>query len=1099
MLSTSRKSAIFFLPSIMALWLASCQVKDSSTFQKNHLFNEIHEQKTGITFKNELKETKEANIVLYPYYYNGGGVAIGDLDNDDLPDIFFTGNMVGDRLYKNLGNLSFDDVTTKCGILSSNLWTTGVTMVDINNDGWLDIYVCRSGMGSYRHNLLYVNLQNGKFQEQAKAFGLNDNGYSVQSYFFDFDLDGDLDMYLVNHSKRFFENQEALFTIDNPSDEERDKLYLNQGNGHFEDVSKAAGIDHFAFGLSAAIADFNGDGYPDIYAASDFFEPDFLYVNQQNGTFVNRLKDLMPHTSFSSMGSDAADFNNDGWVDLMVCDMQSADNYRKKALMASMDVERFRKMVDGGYHYQYMQNTLQLNRGVAFFSEIAEYSGVAETDWSWGPLFADFDNDGWKDLFVSNGIRRDIQYKDLRYDLQQKNIDPRDNPMHIVNNLPSQKMMNFLFRNSGSYLFENVTSNWGLDHEGFSTGAAYADLDGDGDLEVVLNNIDDQARIYENSAQEYAHFLQIKLRGTIDNIFGIGAKARISCGQLQQFQHIQTSRGFQSSVAPMLHFGLGSSSVVDSVVVTWPNGSIQVLTDVSADQTIEIVQQTSVANRQPNRQPHKPFFKRYTSLNWQHQENSFNDFEKEVLLPHRYSRLGPYLTVGDVNADGFDDLYIGGAQNQSGALFLQTKDGAFVQRHNPWSADAKYEDMGAAFFDFDLDGDLDLYVASGGNDQDNITMLEDRMYLNDGNGNFKRDQSVLPKRFLSSSIVRPDDIDGDGDIDLFIGGRQTPGKYPFPVSSQILINNGHTYEDITSQIAPDLIEIGMVTDAQWTDFDGDSDQDLMLVGEWMPITILENVEGKWHRQVNASLDSTHGWWYSLAQADMDSDGDLDYVMGNLGTNYKYKASLTEPFQVFAHDFDDNGSIDIVLGYFDNGELFPLRGRQCSAEQMPIIKKEFPSYTAFASASLTEIYSEIDLKNSLHHKAYTFNSIYLENVGGGDFLHHSLPAEAQFSAVNGILIKDIDHDNNLDLILGGNMYGSEVETVRNDASLGLVLLGDGNGSFTSLSPAASGFMIPKDVKSLVRVQVGDNYTVVVGCNNDSIQSFMLNSTNNKNPF
>ena len=641
-------------------------------------------------------------------------------------------------------------------------------------------------------------------------------------------------------------------------------------------------------------------------------------------------------------------------------------------------------------------------------------------------------------------------------------------------------------------MFSDVAEDWGMDHEGFSTGAAYADLDRDGDLDMILNNIDDQASIYLNNSAGQAHnYVQLKLKGTVDNVFGIGTSVVISSQGNKQYHHLQSSRGFQSSVEPILHFGLGSATMVDSIVLTWPNRTVQVLTEVGANQTLEIIQANSASMQKSHRQRSKLFTNNSSRPAWKHQENPFDDFAREILLPHRYSRLGPFVTVGDVNGDNLDDFYVGGAKDQSGALFVQNQRGTFKSfSQKTWNADALHEDMGSAFFDYDLDGDMDLLVTSGGNDFTKMEALQDRLYSNDGKGHFTRMQDVLPKRYLSSSIVRPEDIDADGDLDLFIGGRQAPGKYPFPVSSQILINTDSKFEDVTSMLALDLIDIGMVTDAQWTDYDGDDDFDLILVGEWMPITILENNEGQWSQHRSTSLDSTHGWWSALTQADIDQDGDMDYVVGNLGTNYKYKASTKEPFQVFAHDFDDNGSIDIVLGYFDDGELFPLRGRQCSSEQMPQIKKEFPSYTAFASATLTDVYGENDLRNALHLNAYTFASMYIENDGDGKFTCHTLPAEVQFSSVNGIVVEDINHDNLPDIIVAGNMYGSEVETVRNDAGLGVVLLGNGKGSFLPLSPVESGFIASGDLKSLAGIHIGHAFNLIAGYNNDSLQSFDL---------
>ncbi len=1025
-------------------------------------------------------------------------MAIGDLNGDELPDLYFTGNMAGDRLYINRGALHFEEATIKSGILKSNLWTTGVTFVDINDDGWLDIYVCRSGTGNFRTNLLYINQQNGRFVERAKAYGLDDNGYSVQSYFFDYDLDGDLDLYLVNHSNRFFEGQEQLFALkNNPSLEEADKLYRNNGNGTFEDVSRAAGIHHFAFGLSAAIADFNDDSYPDIYAASDFFEPDFLYLNNGDGTFSNRLAELLGHTSFSSMGSDAADWNNDGLTDLFVCDMQARDNYRKKANMASMDIGRFRRIVQEGYHYQYMQNTLQLNTGNGRFSEIAELAGVSETDWSWAPLFLDVDNDGWKDLFVSNGIRRDIQFKDVFTDLQKQGVAPNQiSPLNIIEHFPVQKLRNYLFQNNRDLTFKDQSMNWGVDFAGFSTGAAYGDLDLDGDLDLILNNIDDVASVYENlSAQSGNHnFIQITLKGVAGNRHGIGTKVRIRTSQGQQYQHVQPSRGFQSSTEPLLHFGLGDAEQIDELEVQWPDGNHSLQTDIAVNQRIEIAQEatTPLAN---NQRP-ATLFREVTEavgIPHQHREEIYDDFMRELLLPHKYSQLGPGLAAGDVNGDGLDDVFLGGASGYAGRLYLQQRSGTFkLASGSAWNRHRDYEDTGAEFFDADADGDLDLYVASGSNEWAvGSANYRDRLYLNNGKGGFSHQPEALPDVRISSTAIAPADLDGDGDLDLFIGGRLQPGQYPLPASSFIFRNEGGRFSDVTEEVAPILNNIGMVTDGVWMNIDGDHDADLVLTGEWMPITVLTNHDGQLKPQPGTGLEQTHGWWYALAAKDFDGDGDVDLLAGNLGLNYKYRATADEPFQVYAHDFDNSGSLDIVLSYYNDGALYPLRGRQCSSQQMPALSEQFPTYAAFATSSLTEVYGAESLAAAYRAQARTFASAYIENLGDGRFQSIPLPMPAQFSSVNDFLIDDFDADGNWDVLLAGNMYESEVETARNDAGQGLLLRGNGDGSFTPVSPHTSGFRAPGNVKNMVQLQTESGRPlIIVGNNNDFVQVFLL---------
>lgn len=1084
----------------------SCQTPpDTAVDENNPLFSMVSPEQSGIQFSNDLKEDERQNFLTYPYYYNGGGIAVGDLNGDQLPDLYFTGNMVGDRLYLNKGDFTFEDVSRKAGILQQNLWTTGVSFVDVNNDGMLDIYVCRSGMRGFRNNLLYINQGNSKFVEKAREYGLNDNGYSVQSYFFDYDRDGDLDLYLVNHSAKFFANQEELFALKgNPEPDEADKLYRNDGTTtesgqiHFTEVSQEAGIHHFGFGLSAAIADLTGDGLPDIYVANDFFEPDFVYVNQGDGTFSEQMKGLLGHTSFSSMGSDAADFNNDGLTDLFVCDMQAADNYRKKAHMASMDLERFSRMVKEGYHYQYMQNALQLNTGMQRFSEIAEYAGVEETDWSWGPLFFDMDNDGWKDLFVSNGIRRDIQYKDILSKVsEQLGADRQPNSMDLINNFPVEKLSNYTFRNEADFTFSNQSENWGITFKGFSTGAAYVDLDLDGDLDLVLNNLDDPASIYENTATKKgsSHYLQIELRGSEDNYYGIGARVEIQAGLEKQYQSLQNSRGFQSSVAPLLHFGLGAQDKVEELKVKWPNGKITSLKNVKADQRILVRQDESQLTTISTPLPAALLEEKALALgaNYEQQEIPYDDFEKEVLIPHTYSQLGPGIAVGDANGDGREDFFIGGARDFPGRIFTQSATGNFKETNQlALERDLKYEDMDAAFFDADGDGDQDLYVVSGSNEwEQGSPWYQDRLYLNDGKGNFIKNATALPTMHTSGSCVRPCDFDKDGDLDLFVGGRIVPGKYPLPARSYLLQNDAGSFSDVTATFSKELVSPGLVTDATWADYDQDGDSDLMIVGEWMPLTLFANVNSEFVLQESPDLANTAGWWYSLAAADIDRDGDMDYLAGNLGLNYKYKASLEEPFQVFAHDFDANGSLDIVLGYFNQGQLFPLRGKQCSAQQMPSLKEKFPQYAGFASATLEDVYGPENLSQALHHNAYTFASVYIENLGEGQFRLKNLPPQAQFSAVNGIVLTDINGDEALDVILAGNMYQSEAETARNDAGTGLILLGDNKGNFSPVDPQESGFFAPGDVKSLEKASRFDGTELIlVGNNTDRLQIFTV---------
>ncbi len=1083
----------------MSLLLNGCTEKRS---KKNPAmgYREIPSNHSGIAFVNSIKETESQNILKYPYLYNGGGVAIGDLNNDGLPDIYFTGNMVGDKLYLNKGNLQFEDVTKSSGIISSSLWTTGVSFVDINNDGWLDIYVCRSGNRSYRNNLLYINKQNGRFEEKGKAYGLNDNGFSVQSYFFDYDLDGDLDMYLVNHSDKFFYQQEDLFKIKYEPDEfEADKLYKNN-DGRFEDVGIQAGINHFGFGLSAAIFDYNDDGWPDIYVANDFFEPDYMYVNNGDGTFNNQLETAFGHTSFSSMGSDAADFNNDGLVDLMVCDMQAAENFRKKVNMASMDLKRFEKMLDEGYHYQYMQNTLQLNSGMGRFKEVAEYFNVQETDWSWGPLFFDMDNDGWKDLFVSNGIRRDIQYKDIYHDLTQKGGDVKSlNTLDIVENFPVYPIKNYCFKNDNATNLKDISENLGIDFEGFTTGAAYGDLDNDGDLDLVLNNLDDRAIVFENLLNSTnnisKNYLQLHLTGDKSNKFAYGARVYVYHNDLQQMQIVMPSRGFQSSSDFVVHFGMDNIKMVDSVEVVWPDSLKSIVRSVEVNQRVHLSYESSqLTTRDENLNKHLfQRIKHQSEKSIRHVDRSYNDYGKELLLPHKYSQLGPALAVGDVNNDELDDFYLGGAAGLGGQLFLQQKNGEFKASDSaPWLSDIASEDVGALFFDSDNDGDLDLYVTSGSNEwEEGSSKYQDRLYLNDGVGIFTKSKGVIPAMTFSSQVVSTSDFDDDGDLDLFVGGRLTPGNYPASPGSRLLINDNGKFYDKTNTIGPEILALGMVTAAEWVDYDNDDDDDLIVVGEWMPVTIFENNNGHLEKTSNGNLDQEIGWWYSLATGDMDNDGDIDIIVGNLGENYKYKASLENPFEIYSYDFDGNESNDIVLGYHHEKKVYPVRGKQCSSQQMPFINKKYSTYASFARSDLEEIYGTDKLNKAFHKIATNFASVYIENKGNGQFEIEKLPMPVQMSSTNAILVHDFNGDGNMDLLLAGNMFHAEAETARNDAGDGWYLKGIGKGKFEVIESRQSGFFVPTDAK-VVKIAVSKNESkqILVGNNDDQLLIFSI---------
>lgn len=1116
---------------VLLIYLGLCASATTSA-QSFPLFQLKTAEESGITFNNVVVDTKEANLLIYEGFYEGAGLAIGDLNGDGLQDIYFAGNQVGDQLYINKGDLRFEEVTKDAGIVNRGGWSTGVTLVDINNDGRLDIYVCKSlydDSPQLRTNELYINITPDgatlpKFREAAGEFGLSNFWRSMQATFLDYDRDGDQDMFLVNQPPNpgafspigGMEWRDTLFSC---------RLYQNLGN-RFTDVSKKAGILQHGYGLSATVADFNRDGWPDIYVTNDYEAPDFFYLNQQDGSFKDAIHTSVQQISYFSMGSDAQDIDNDGWTDLIVLDMVAEDNYRLKANMGGMEPEKFWQIYHAGGHRQYMFNTLQLNRGVdqsgnLRFSNIAQLAGVSNTDWSWGPLVADFDNDGQKDLFVSNGILRDLRNTDAVNQTQalvQQQTDDfiKNNPkagevniwdvidlQAILDLMPSEKLMNYAFKNVGQYQFEKAMSNWGLEQKTFSTGAAYGDLDNDGDLDLVLNNTNDVAFLYENQSNARdQHYLRVQLvdNGLERSFFG--SKVAIHYGdQAQYFEYIN-ARGYYSASEAIAHFGLGKRSEVDSIVVDWHQGGRSVVKKVSANQMISIDYSAVIKNRKADPMP-PPLFTaiatKNTGLDYTHQENPFDDFNREVLLPHQMSMLGPAFCQGDVDKNGLEDLYLGGAKGQVGQLYLQQKSGQW-QRHaeQAWQQDIAQEDVGASFFDADLDGDLDLYVVSGGNEAAvGDTYYTDRLYLNDGKGSFTKALQALPDLRESGAKVIPHDFDGDGDIDLFLGGRQIPGAYPSPANSYLLRNNWKetgqlTFVDITDTHAPDLQKLGMVTDACWSDFDRDGDLDLFITGTWMPPVLLINNDGKWKRNTSLLPEKLNGWWYSIAAADIDQDGDEDYVLGNLGLNYKYKASPNEPFSVHYDDFDQNGTKDIVLSYYNFGEQFPLRGRSCSSQQIPLLKEKFPTYDLFASSTLPEVYGSSALSKAIHYEAYQFASICLENRDG-ELVPHTLPVEAQFSSINDILIDDFDEDGITDLLVAGNLFGSEVETARNDAGLGLLLQGKGDFQFTALPMVESGISFPTEIKHLGLLDMGSKQWVIGVANNDQVSLLELSLT------
>lgn len=1080
------------------------------TAAKPSLFQLLPVSQTGVDFANRLPETPQLNVIAYAYYYNGGGVAIGDVNHDELPDLYFTGNLVQGKLYLNKGNMQFEDVTQSSGVICKDGWKTGTVMADVNADGHLDIYVCRSGnlQEAQRRNELFINQGDGSFREEAAKYGLDDPGYATQAAFLDYDRDGDLDMYLLNHQivpASFLGKSLGELRVE-VSPFAGDKLFRNEGPGQaFTDVSREAGLisNHIGYGLGIGVGDLNRDGWPDLYVSNDFMEPDYLYLNQKNGTFQEVLKEQIGHTPINSMGNDIADINQDGWPDIVATDMMPVSHFRQKTNMASMSMETFWKRIETGFHYQYMFNTLQLNRGIAQtttkegprFSDIGKLAGISKTDWSWATLFADYDLDGQTDLFISNGMRKEAWNNDFRQEKAKRLQAGQPVQAMIRDLLPSltsQPISNYMFQNQGDLSFANRSKEWGLNQGGYSNGAAYADLDNDGDLDLVVNNIDGPAFVYQNQVRDMhpeRHFLQVRLNGSPKNPLGIGAQLELKANGKTWMKENYVARGYQSSVDPKIHVGLGSVSLIDTLMIVWSDARRQLLTNVAADQVLVLNWEEARQKGIPNRKQTQPLFSDITEsadLVYNHQENSFNDYEREILLPHKLSRLGPALAIGDVNGDALEDFYIGGAIGQAGALFLQKKSGKYTRQAGPWTQDKGSEDMAATLFDADGDGDLDLYVVSGGNELAlDDPLMQDRLYQNQGKGRFQAWPHALPKMSTSGGCVVAADIDADGDEDLFIGGRQVPGRYPLPAQSHLLRNDGGTFVDAGAEMAPSLEEFGMVSTAVWTDVNGDGSLDLLCTGEWMPITVLIQQDGKFVDQTDTwGLGQSAGWWYSLASADIDADGDMDIVGGNLGLNYKYKASPEKPFQVYGGDFDKNGSHDIVLAYNEGALLYPLRGRECSSQQMPNIQQEFPSFQAFGNASLFDIYGQQTLAEGHHLIAQDFASSWFENKDGR-LIRHPLPTLAQISSVHGIEIHDWNGDGHLDLLMAGNLYESEVETPRNDAGMGVLLLGDGKGDFQTISAAESGFYAPGNVKALRSIETPTGRAVLVARNDDQL--------------
>ena len=1088
------------------------------------LFTLLNSSQTNIVFNNQIEDTKEHNILIYSNYYGGAGVGIADFNNDGLQDVFFAGNLVSDVLYLNLGDMKFKDITTSSGIEDNKGWSSGVVIGDVNNDGWPDVYVTRElydNNPEILRNKLYINTsKNNKnneitFKEASKSYGLANATRTRHATFIDYNKDGYLDIFLLNQPPNPG-NYSEMFGVNLLQEKYAPRLYKNNGDETFTDVSKKAGVLKPGYANSISVFDANNDGWQDIYMSNDFEAPDAFYINQGDGTFKQSIQESMRHISYFSMGVDAADINNDGNLDLMVVDMAAEDNYRLKSNMSGMNPNSFWEIVNNGGHYQYMFNTLQINQGnfsgTPQFSDVAQMAGVSSTDWSWSNVLADFDNDGYKDVYVTNGLMRDIRNTDSdkavsKYINQTINEFINKNPnagnvsiwdildlKKTLDLIPSEKLINHAYKNIDGLNFKKKSEDWGLNQKSFSAGCAYADLDNDGDLDLVVNNINDKAFVYQNNSNLRKHnFLRVQLEMNKKNDPIQGARVEIIQGNTKQLYEFTSVRGMYSSSEQIAHFGLSSKKDIDSLIVTWPNQEKSVLLSVKPNQLLHIDFDKINSRKIRKIKKEKTVFSSVTSIAYTHKENKFDDYDKQILLPHKLSQIGPALAVGDVNNDGLEDMFVGAAAGFLPELFVQQKSGDFVKLKNPiWNTASKYEDVDAVFFDMDGDGDQDLYVVSGGNEwKEYSENYQDRIYRNEGNGVFVLDLKALPVLTESGSCVRPFDYDNDGDVDLMIGGRHTPWEYPAPTNSRILKNEKGIFKDVTKVIAKDLLNIGLVTDAIWFDFDEDGKTDLVVVGEWMPIRFFKNT-GKNFVEVTekTELKNTEGWWYSINAADMDRDGDLDLVVGNLGLNYKYKATVDEPFEVHYDDFDKNGKKDIVLSYYNFGVQFPLRGRSCSSQQIPKIALKMKSYNIFASSNLEDVYGKQNLKEALHYQAKSFASVYIENKGKGIFEKHTLPKEAQISNINSILLEDFDNDGYKDILIAGNMYPVEIETPRNDSGVGLFLKGNGKGKFSAVPPNESGFFLIGDVKKMKLIKMKKRFTVLSATNNGKLISHKM---------
>lgn len=1093
---------LLFVFGFCSLFFDACKTDETNGYNppNDPLFVQLDSTQTGVGFANLVEDAQDYNILTYRNFYNGGGVALGDINNDGLPDIFLTANLGESKLYLNKGSFHFVDVTASCGIKSKRGWRTGVTMADVNADGWLDIYVCNSGdlKGDNKENELYINQHNNTFVEQAKQFGLNDPGYTTHVSFFDYDLDGDLDCYILNNSfvdVRKFDIQAVR--------KQRDTLgghkLMRNDNGHFTDVSEYAGIagTKIAYGLGVSVGDVNGDMYPDIYVSNDFYEKDYLYINQKNGKFIDQLPERMGHISSSSMGADIADLNNDGYMDIVTTDMLPEEEKRVKTLTRfeqyHMEDMRYRY----SFHYQYPQNALQLNNGDGTFRETAFQSGIAATDWSWGALLFDFDNDGYKDIYISNGVYKDISDMDFADFLANKSsvenivtekgkFDFRD----FLSYIPSHKLPNYGYVNQHNLSFLNKAFELGLGEPSFSNGVAYADLDNDGDMDLVVNNINAPCFLYKNESQKKVgnHFLKINLKGNALNSFGTGAWVNLYANNEKQVLQNMPVRSFQSCVDTKLIFGLGKNAKVDSLEVIWPDLSRQVLLNVAVDKEIVLTQSDAKQKFMPKPLSSQLFSNQTANLftiDSLHKENKYNDFNTEILLPYMLSTQGPKLASADVNKDGLADLFVGGANGYPAKILLQSNNGFTYKPEAVFETDKEMEDAGAAFLDVDKDGDEDLIVASGGYQFDQgSSLLAARLYVNDGKGNFAK--GTMPDVATNASCVRVADFDKDSFPDVLIGGRAIAGKYGLPGRTYLLHNKNGV---LTDETPASLKEVGMVADAVWDDMNNDGWMDLLLVGDWMPVTFFVNTKGKF--DAKQTIASSSGLWNCITATDIDKDGDADFLLGNWGQNSQFKASIEKPMEMYVHDFDANGSNEAVISYYwPDGKSHVFNAKTDMTTQLPFLKKKFLLYKDFADKSVTDIFGKDLLSKAAKLTAQTLSSSVLVNDGKMNFHLTALPEQAQFSPVFAMLADDFDKDGNIDIFTAGNFFETKPDIGRLDANAACMLHGDGNGGFQFVPTLQSGLWMKGQCRDALTMLVQQNKMIVLARNNDGIVFWQL---------